>query len=127
MAIETAANIEFGGAFKLSSVFTTPEITSKNQDDYLIADLFNYNLIVLVSSVEVDLKGLESSTISGWHKITLLNGNASDIKIKLKKNKNSSAPANRFFMKDDVELKFGEFRDVMYNPTQNRWNVAAKH
>lgn len=122
----TAAGI-FTGGISFDSQFNTPTLTSKSQNDYNIPDLDTYNVLVFTSTKDIDLKGLDSSDLTGWNGYILLNGNASGgKKIKLKKNNNGSVAANRFNMKDDLDLEPGDFWWIVYNQDQQRWNAQAK-
>jgi hypothetical protein len=124
--LPVGSNIAFAGGVCFSAAYETATLTSKSQDDFSISNLENYTVIVFTSTGDVDLKGLQSANVAGWQTFLIVNGNNFDSKLKIKKNQASSAAANRFFIKDEIEINFGEFYWVMYNPIQNRWNVHAK-
>ena len=119
-------NIEFGGGLTLDSVHNTATLTTKSQNNFLVTDLQNFNLIVFTSTGDVDLKGLDSSGVNGWQKFVIMNGNTTATNLKIKKNNSGSLAANRFLIKDDIIINFGEFYFIIYNQNQQRWNVHAK-
>jgi len=117
----------FIGGISFDSQYNSPLLTTKSQDDYSISNLDTYNVLVFTSDTDIELKGIDSSGLIDWNAYLILNGNSEGgDHIKLKKNKNSSLAANRFFMKDDVTLEPGEFWWIIYNQDEQRWNAQAK-
>ncbi len=119
-----------GGAFtsgiSFDSQYATPFLTSKSQDDFNVPNLSNYNVICFKGDTDIELKGLDSSDLTNWNGILVLNALDDDKTLKIKKNKNSSLAANRFEIADDITLENGEFWWIVYNQNRQRWNVQAK-
>jgi hypothetical protein len=125
--IKSTASGAFTGGISFDSQYNTPTLTSKSQNDYNVPNLDTYNVIVFTSTKDIDLKGIDSSLLTGWNGYIILNGNSSGgKKIKLKKNQNSSTAEYRFNMKDDIDLEPGDFWWIIYNQDQQRWNAQAK-
>jgi hypothetical protein len=83
-------------------------------------------VICFKGNTDIDLKGLESSNLTNWNGLLILNALNNDKRLKIKKNKASSQAENRFEIADDITLENGEFWWVVYNQDRQRWNVQAK-
>jgi len=119
-----------GGAFEsgisFDSQYATEFLTSRSQNDFVIPNLSDYNVICFKGDTDVDLKGIDSTDLTNWNGILLLNALDSDKRLKIKKNQGSSEPENRFEIADDITLQNGEFWWIVYNQNRQRWNVQAK-
>ncbi len=119
-----------GGAFEsgisFDSQYATQFLTSKSQNDFVIPNLSDYNVICFKGDTDIDLKGIDSTNLTNWNGILVLNALDDDKTLKIKKNKNSSLAANRFEIADDITLENGEFWWIVYNQNRQRWNVQAK-
>ena len=124
------SNNSGGGSFEsgisFDSQYSTQFLTSKSQNDFVIPNLSDYNVICFKGDTNIDLKGIDSTNLTNWNGILILNALDSDKRLKIKKNKASSEPENRFEIADDITLENGEFWWIVYNQDRQRWNVQAK-
>ena len=116
----------FEGGISFDSQYSTQFLTSKSQNDFVIPNLSDYNVICFKGDTNIDLKGIDSTNLTNWNGILILNALDSDKRLKIKKNKASSEPENRFEIADDITLENGEFWWIVYNQDRQRWNVQAK-
>jgi hypothetical protein len=116
----------FTSGVSFDSQYSTNFLTSKSQNDFNIPDLSSYNVICFKGNTDIDLKGLESSNLTNWNGLLILNALNNDKRLKIKKNKASSQAENRFEIADDITLENGEFWWIVYNQDRQRWNVQAK-
>ncbi len=114
------------GGILFDSQYSTPFLTSKSQNDFLVPNLSTYNVICFKGDTDIDLKGLDSSNLTNWNGILILNALDDDKRLKIKKNQGSSDAENRFEIADDITLENGEFWWIVYNQDRQRWNVQAK-
>lgn len=124
--IENITGGDFTSGISFNSQYSTQFLTSKSQNDFNIPDLSTYNVICFKGDTDIDLKGLDSSNLTNWNGILILNALDSDKRLKIKKNNASSLAANRFEIADDISLENGEFWWILYNQDRQRWNVQAK-
>jgi hypothetical protein len=119
-----------GGAFEsgisFDSQYATQFLTSKSQNNFVIPNLSDYNVICFKGNTDIDLKGIDSTNLTNWNGILVLNALDSDKRLKIKKNQGGSEPENRFEIADDITLENGEFWWIVYNQERQRWNVQAK-
>ena len=121
----TSASGELTSGIIFNSRYTTPVITS-DQDDYSIANLNTYNIVVWRSNKDIDVTGIDSSSLNNYYAYLFINGNTNGKKVKFKKNDSSSSQANRIDSTNDIELNEGEFWWFVYSTDRNRWIAQAK-
>jgi hypothetical protein len=124
--IDNITGGNFTAGISFDSQYSTNFLTSKSQNDFNIPDLSIYNVICFKGNTDIDLKGLESSNLTNWNGLLILNALNNDKRLKIKKNKASSQAQNRFEIADDITLENGEFWWIVYNQDRQRWNVQAK-
>lgn len=120
-----SGNVTFDGGIVFGSVYNTSTLTN-DQDDFVIPDLNEYTIIVFNSNTNIDITGIDASSLNNTRHAFIFANGTTNRTIKFKKNDNDSSQVNRFFMDADISIKEGEFWWFMYNPVQQRWNAQAK-
>ena len=83
--IDNITGGNFTAGISFDSQYSTNFLTSKSQNDFNIPDLSSYNVICFKGNTDIDLKGLESSNLTNWNGLLILNALNNDKRLKNKK------------------------------------------
>lgn len=120
------APVVFESGVVFGNKYTSP-ILAANQNNYNIPDLKNYTIINFLSSVDINITGLVSSSLTDDFVFIIGNANARGGKKQtIVMNSASSLAANRFVGVANIQLNPGDFWWFKFNFSEQYFTVLAK-